>query len=256
MGRYPGARGRSSVRSVLALLAAVGMLGGSAYRPVAGLTLQARAGVLGGTPPGNMPRGQWPSRCRCTRGPCPIAGRCRGALLQRSLCPLPQGRHRQLPDPSQLECRQDLVRHAHGRRRLQQHGQRWPQLRKLSVRPFSDALLPEQSQPAADRGYRLSRYVRDGGSVAGGDVTGRHRWTPCLALRVLPFASTIEPVVTRLHLVVNNARFLLLHWISVRYLASSVLALAARQLPADWAARYGYRPLLLERTQCERTSAA
>lgn len=50
----------------------------------------------------------------------------------------------------------------------------------------------------------------------------------------------------RLHLVVNNARFLLLPWISVRYLASSVLALAARQLPADWAARYGYRPLLLE----------
>jgi len=50
----------------------------------------------------------------------------------------------------------------------------------------------------------------------------------------------------RLHLVVNNARFLVLPWISVRYLASSVLALAARQLPADWAARYGYLPLLLE----------
>lgn len=50
----------------------------------------------------------------------------------------------------------------------------------------------------------------------------------------------------RLHLVVNNARFLLLPWISVRYLASSVLALAVRQLPGDWAARYGYRPLLVE----------
>lgn len=43
--------------AVLALLAAVGLLGGTAYRPGAGLTLQARAGVLGGTPPGNMPRG-------------------------------------------------------------------------------------------------------------------------------------------------------------------------------------------------------
>ncbi len=50
----------------------------------------------------------------------------------------------------------------------------------------------------------------------------------------------------RLHLVVNNARFLILPWVSVRYLASHVLARAARQLPADWQARYAYRPLLLE----------
>jgi hypothetical protein len=50
----------------------------------------------------------------------------------------------------------------------------------------------------------------------------------------------------RLHLVVNNARFLLLPWVRVRNLASSVLALAARQLPEDWAAHYGYRPVLLE----------
>jgi hypothetical protein len=51
---------------------------------------------------------------------------------------------------------------------------------------------------------------------------------------------------SRLHLVVNNARFLVLPWVHVKYLASSALALAARQLPLDWAARYAYRPLLLE----------
>jgi hypothetical protein len=50
----------------------------------------------------------------------------------------------------------------------------------------------------------------------------------------------------RLHLVVNNHRFLVLPWVQVRFLASSVLAQAARQLPADFQARYGYRPLLLE----------
>ncbi len=50
----------------------------------------------------------------------------------------------------------------------------------------------------------------------------------------------------RLHLVVNNARFLILPWVRSLHLASKLLGLAARQLPADWQARYGYRPVLLE----------
>ena len=49
-----------------------------------------------------------------------------------------------------------------------------------------------------------------------------------------------------LHLVVNNARFLILPWICSNNLASKILGLAARQLPGDWQHRYGYRPLLLE----------
>jgi hypothetical protein len=49
-----------------------------------------------------------------------------------------------------------------------------------------------------------------------------------------------------LHLVVNNARFLILPWIQSKNLASKILALAARQLPHDWQYRYHYRPLLLE----------
>ena len=32
----------------------------------------------------------------------------------------------------------------------------------------------------------------------------------------------------------------------IRYLASTILSLCARQLPADWKRLYGYRPLLLE----------
>jgi hypothetical protein len=49
-----------------------------------------------------------------------------------------------------------------------------------------------------------------------------------------------------LQFVVNNARFLLLPWVTSRNLASRVLAGAAKQLPQDWQARYGYAPALLE----------
>ncbi len=46
--------------------------------------------------------------------------------------------------------------------------------------------------------------------------------------------------------VVQNSRFLLLPWVRVRNLATTVLALAARRLPEDWWEHYRVRPLLLE----------
>jgi len=46
--------------------------------------------------------------------------------------------------------------------------------------------------------------------------------------------------------VVNNARFLILPWVRVAHLASKLLAMAARSLPAHWQGRYGYCPVLLE----------
>lgn len=49
-----------------------------------------------------------------------------------------------------------------------------------------------------------------------------------------------------LHLIVNNARFLILPWIKSKNLASKILAIAAQQLPDDWQRRYGYRPALME----------
>ncbi|MFZ4701568.1 MAG: Druantia anti-phage system protein DruA [Candidatus Methylumidiphilus sp.] len=49
-----------------------------------------------------------------------------------------------------------------------------------------------------------------------------------------------------LHLVVNNARFLILPWVCSDNLTSKVLGLAAKQLAGDWLLRYGYRPLLLK----------
>ena len=50
----------------------------------------------------------------------------------------------------------------------------------------------------------------------------------------------------QLHRVVNHARFLILPWVRAKNLASMLLAQAARRLPTDWLAVYGYRPLLLE----------
>lgn len=49
-----------------------------------------------------------------------------------------------------------------------------------------------------------------------------------------------------LHLIVNNARFLILPWIKSHNLASRILATVAKQLSEDWKIRYGYSPVLLE----------
>ena len=50
----------------------------------------------------------------------------------------------------------------------------------------------------------------------------------------------------KLHLVVNNSRFLVLPWVQSKNLASRILSLAGKRLPLDWQARYHYRPVLLE----------
>jgi hypothetical protein len=55
-----------------------------------------------------------------------------------------------------------------------------------------------------------------------------------------------EQRAARLHLVVNLARFLICPWVRIKFLASSILAQAARQLPRAWAAQYHFHPVLLE----------
>jgi len=46
--------------------------------------------------------------------------------------------------------------------------------------------------------------------------------------------------------VINNARFLILPWITSHNLASRILSTAARRIAQDWHDCYGYRPVLLE----------
>ncbi|MEX6431132.1 Druantia anti-phage system protein DruA, partial [Ferrimicrobium acidiphilum] len=49
----------------------------------------------------------------------------------------------------------------------------------------------------------------------------------------------------RLHLVVGNARFLILPQVRVVNLASYILSRVIRRLPGDWQLAYGYQPVLL-----------
>jgi len=51
---------------------------------------------------------------------------------------------------------------------------------------------------------------------------------------------------SRLHLVVGNARFLILPNVTVPNLASHILGSASRRLGSDWQSAYGYEPVLLE----------
>lgn len=57
---------------------------------------------------------------------------------------------------------------------------------------------------------------------------------------------TVEERKRQLHLVVNNARFLILPWIRSKNLASRILGTVTRRLPRDWNECYGYQPVLIE----------
>lgn len=50
----------------------------------------------------------------------------------------------------------------------------------------------------------------------------------------------------RLHLIVNNTRFLIFPWVTIKNLASKALSLAIKRIGEDWQERYGFKPVLLE----------
>jgi len=49
-----------------------------------------------------------------------------------------------------------------------------------------------------------------------------------------------------LHMVINNARFLILPWVRSKNLASKLLGMVVKGVAYDWEKRYGYRPVLIE----------
>jgi hypothetical protein len=75
-------------------------------------------------------------------------------------------------------------------------------------------------------------------------VWGSAAWKT--ALRDHWIGWTEEQRRQRLHLIINNTRFLILPWVHSPNLASHVLGLMARIVPADWKQRFGYRPVLAE----------
>jgi hypothetical protein len=50
----------------------------------------------------------------------------------------------------------------------------------------------------------------------------------------------------RRHLIINNSRFLILPWVKIENLGSKILSQAAKVVPRDWEARYGYQPHYME----------
>jgi len=50
----------------------------------------------------------------------------------------------------------------------------------------------------------------------------------------------------KLNLIVNNSRFLVLPWVKSKNLASRILGVIAKRLPADWRSKYNLQPVLLE----------
>lgn len=50
----------------------------------------------------------------------------------------------------------------------------------------------------------------------------------------------------RLHLIINNSRYLIFPWVRIKNLASKALSLAAKQIQNDWLREFCYAPVLLE----------
>ncbi|MGH8209795.1 MAG: Druantia anti-phage system protein DruA [Steroidobacteraceae bacterium] len=93
-------------------------------------------------------------------------------------------------------------------------------------------------------GAQLRYFVRAAGAVIALLSFGASAWKTKPRDEFIGWTHEQRP--RNLHLIVNNARFLILPWITCRNLASRTLSLISRRLPEDWHTRYAYRPVLLE----------
>ena len=93
-------------------------------------------------------------------------------------------------------------------------------------------------------GAQLRYFITAGKDIVALAGFGAAAWQT--APRDLFVGWTHEQRKRNLHLIVNNARFLILPWIQSKKLASKTLSLLSRQLPDDWENRYNIRPVLLE----------
>ena len=150
-----------------------------------------------------------------------------------------------------------------GPRRVDISQQRWePEPVECLARECEPLELALVERPAESRLWRehVERYHYLGCRVPLGAnlrywVRNRDRELACLLwtspawkmqARDAWIAWSDERRQCNLQWIVNHGRFLILPWVRVKGLASKILALSARQLPHDWQARYGHRPLLLE----------
>ena len=93
-------------------------------------------------------------------------------------------------------------------------------------------------------GSRLAYFIKSRETILGCLQFSASSWA--LSSRDQWIGWTVEDRKQRLHLIVNNSRFLILPWVSVKNLASKVLSLAIKQIQEDWLRDYCYAPVLLE----------
>lgn len=93
-------------------------------------------------------------------------------------------------------------------------------------------------------GAQLRYFVRAAGELVAMLSFGASAWKTRPRDEFIGWSA--EQRQRNLHLIVNNARFLILPWIRCRNLASRILGLISRRLSQDWQLRYAYRPVLVE----------
>lgn len=93
-------------------------------------------------------------------------------------------------------------------------------------------------------GSRLAYFIKSGERILGCLQFSASSWA--LRSRDGWIGWTVEDKKQRLHLIVNNSRFLILPWVRVKNLASKVLSIAIKQIQEDWLREYCYAPVLLE----------
>ncbi|MCK5793722.1 MAG: DUF4338 domain-containing protein [Anaerolineales bacterium] len=93
-------------------------------------------------------------------------------------------------------------------------------------------------------GAQLRYFVYGGSHLLAALGFGASAWSVASRDRTIGWSPNQRK--NKLHLIVNNARFLILPWIKSRNLASKILSLASKQIGNDWHRRYHYRPVLLE----------
>ena len=97
---------------------------------------------------------------------------------------------------------------------------------------------------ATQYGAQLRYFIRSQGQDLGCLQFSASAWA--LAPRDKWIGWTEAQKKARLHLIVNNSRFLILPWVRVKNLASRALSGAAHRIQTDWLAAYSYAPVLLE----------
>ncbi|AYO31265.1 DUF4338 domain-containing protein [Biomaibacter acetigenes] len=93
-------------------------------------------------------------------------------------------------------------------------------------------------------GSRLQYFVKSGDAELGCMQFSAAAWA--LEERDKWIGWTKEDKKVRLHLIINNSRFLIFPWVHIKNLASKALSLATKQIQEDFLREYCYAPVLLE----------